>query len=163
MDGRLDESQSLAQQALAAGQQSGRPLAPNSFLIQHGMTLWERGRIGELESTLRGFIAQNPLIVFARCALQLILLQQGRPDEARIEFDRLAEGEFRLVQRDWNWMPSMFVLADVCADLGDAENAEILYRLLSPYASHNAMLGNVHTYGSVAFALGRLAPSSAPG
>ena len=157
MDGRLDESQSLAQQAFAAGQQSGRPLAPNSFLIQHSMTLWERGRFGELESTLRGFIAQNPLIVYARCALQLILLEQGRPDEARLEFDRLAEDGFRLVQRDWNWIPSMFVLADVCADLGDAENAEILYRLLCPYASRNAMLGNVGTYGSVAFALGRLA------
>ena len=51
----------------------------------------------------------------------------------------------------------MFVLADVCADLGDVEHAEILYRLLAPYASRNAMLGNVYTYGSVAFALGRLA------
>jgi eukaryotic-like serine/threonine-protein kinase len=157
MDGRLEAAENLAQQALAAGQLSGRPLAPNSFLIQHGMTLWERCRFGDLESTLRGFIAQNPLIVFARCALQLILVQRGRPDDARIEFDRLAEGEFRLIPRDWNWMPSMFVLADVCADLGDAENAEILYRQLAPYALRNAMLGNVYTYGSVAFALGRLA------
>jgi class 3 adenylate cyclase len=157
MDGRLDESETLAKQAFVAGQQSGRPLAPNSFLIQHGMTLWERGRFGELESTVRGFIAQNPLIVFARCALQLILLQEGRPDDARAEFERLAEGEFRLVQRDWNWLPSMFVLADVCADLGDAQRAEVLHRLLAPYASRNATLGNVYTYGSVAYALGRLA------
>jgi class 3 adenylate cyclase len=157
MDGRLDESEMLAKQAFVAGQQSGRPLAPNSFLIQHGMTLWERGRFGELESTLQGFIAQNPLIVFARCALQLILLQNGRPDDARAEFERLAEGEFRFVQRDWNWLPSMFVLADVCADLGDAQRAEVLYRLLAPYASRNATLGNVYTYGSVAYALGRLA------
>jgi eukaryotic-like serine/threonine-protein kinase len=157
MDGRLDDSEALAKQAFAAGQQSGRPLAPNSFLIQHAMTLWERGRFGELEPTLRGFIAQNPLIVFARCALQLSLLQLRRPDEARIEFERLAEGDFQLVQRDWNWLPSMFVLAEVCAELGDAGRAEILYRLLAPYASHNAMLGNVYTYGSVAFALGKLA------
>ena len=113
--------------------------------------------MGDLEPTLRGFIAQNPLIVFARCGLQLSLLQLGRPEEARIEFERLAEGEFASVQRDWNWLPSMFVLADICADLGDTEHAEVLYRLLAPYSSHNAMLGNVHTYGSVSFALGRLA------
>ncbi len=94
MDGRLDEADALAKHALEAGQQSGRPLAPNSFLIQHGMSLWERGRMGELEPTLRGFITHNPLIVFARCALQLSLLQLGRPEEARIEFERLAEGEF---------------------------------------------------------------------
>jgi class 3 adenylate cyclase len=156
-DGRLDEADALAQQAFAAGQQSGRPLALNSFLVQRGMIAWERWRLSDLEPTLRGFVAQNPLIVFARCGLQLTLLQMGRPAEARVEFDRLAEGEFRLVPRDWNWIPSMFVLADVCADLGDAENAEILYRQLTPYASRNAMLGNVYTYGSVAFALGRLA------
>lgn len=49
MDGHLEASQNLAQQALAAGQLSGRPLAPNSFLVQHGMTLWERCRFGDLE------------------------------------------------------------------------------------------------------------------
>jgi class 3 adenylate cyclase len=157
MDGRLDDAQALAKLAYEAGLHSGRPLTPNSFLIQHAMGLWERGRFGELEPTLRGFIAQNPLIVFARCALQLSLLQLGRRDEARIEFERLAEAEFNLVQRDWNWLPSMFVLADVCVELGDADHAAVLYRLLVPYAPHNAMLGNVYTYGSVAFALGRLA------
>ncbi len=156
MDGRLGEADALAQQAFAAGQQSGRPLALNSFLVQKGMASWERGLLGDLEPTLRGFAAQNPKIVFARCGLQLTLLQMGRPDEARVEFERLAEGEFRLIPRDWNWLPCMFVLADVCADLGDAANAEILYRQLSPYASRNAMLGNAYTYGSVAFALGRL-------
>jgi class 3 adenylate cyclase len=51
----------------------------------------------------------------------------------------------------------MFVLADVCADLGNTQRAEVLYQLLAPYASRNAMLGNVYTYGSVAYALGRLA------
>jgi len=109
------------------------------------------------EPTLRGFVAQNPLIVFARCALQLSLLQLGRRDDARIEFERLAEGEFGLVQRDWNWLPSMFVLSDICAELGEGKHAEILYRLLAPYSSHNAMLGNVYSFGSTAFALGRLA------
>ena len=157
LDGRLDESEALAQQAFAAGQQSGRPLALNSFLIQHGFTLWERCRYGELEPTLRGFVAQNPLIVFARCALQLSLLQLERRDEARIEFERLAEEEFRLVPRDWNWLPSMFVLAEICAEVGEVKHAEILYRLLAPYLSHNAMLGFVYSFGSIARALGKLA------
>ena len=156
-DGRLDEAETLAQQAFAAGQQAGLPLAINSFLIQRGNVMWERWRLADLEPAQRAYIAQNPLIVFARCGLQLSLLQLGRPNEAGVEFDRLAEDEFRLVPRDWNWLPSMFVLAEVCAELGDVRNAEILLRLLAPYASHNAMLGNVYTYGSVAFALGRLA------
>lgn len=157
MEGRLDESQMLAQQAFAAGQQSGRPLALNSFLIQHGKTLWERGRLGAIEPQLRGFIAQNPLIVFARCALQLSLLELGRVEEARSDFETLAKDDFGMVPRDWNWLPSMFVLAEVCAELGEVRPAEVLYRLLAPYSTHNAMLGYVYSYGSVAFALGRLA------
>ena len=78
-------------------------------------------------------------------------------EEARTEFENLARDEFAQVPRDWNWLASMFVLADICVDLGEAKHAEVLYRLLAPYSARNAMLGWYHTYGSIAFALGRLA------
>ena len=157
MDGQLAEAASLAQQAFIAGQQSGRPLTLNAFLVQHGMALWELGRLGELEPQLRAYVTQNPLIVFARCGLQLTLVQLGRLDEARTEFESLAEDAFARVPRDWNWLASMFVLAEICVDLGEARHAEILYRLLQPYSARNAVIGWYHTYGSVACALGRLA------
>ena len=157
MDGRLAEAASLAQQAFIAGQQSGRPLTLNAFLVQHGNAMWELGRLGELEPQQRAYVAQNPLIVFGRCGLQLILVQLGRLEEARTEFENLARDEFAQVPRDWNWLASMFVLADICVDLGEAKHAEVLYRLLAPYSARNAMLGWYHTYGSIAFALGRLA------
>ena len=66
MDGQLAEAASLAQQAFIAGQQSGRPLTLNAFLVQHGMAMWELGRLGELEPQLRAYVTQNPLIVFGR-------------------------------------------------------------------------------------------------
>jgi len=157
MDGRLAEAASLAQQAFIAGQQSARPLTLNAFLVQHGMAMWELGRLGELEPQLRAYIAQNPLIVFARCGLQLALIQLGRLEEARAEFETLARDDFAQAPRDWNWLASMFVLADICVDLGEASHAKVLYRLLKPYSARNAMIGWYHTYGSVAFALGRLA------
>ena len=149
---------SLAQQGFVAGQQSARPLTVNAFLVQHGTAMWELGRFGELEPQIRAYVAQNPLIVFARCSLQLAFIELGRLDEARTEFERLAREEFVQLPRDWNWLASMFVLAEICVDLGEAEHAEILYRLLAPYSTRNAVLGWwYHTYGSVAFALGRLA------
>ena len=157
MDGRIQQSQALAQQAFAAGQQSGRPLALNAFLVQHGMGLWELGRFSELEAPLKGFIAQNPLIVFARCAFLLILMELRRWEEARTEFRLLAGEEFGRLQRDWNWLPAMFVLSDVCAELQDEAIAPVLYRLLAPYAARNAVLGGVYTYGSVSLELGKLA------
>ena len=45
----------------------------------------------------------------------------------------------------------------MCVDLGDRNRAENLYKLLSPYSSRNAVLGYVYCYGSVYYALGRLA------
>ncbi len=157
MGGRLPEAATLAQQAFVAGQQSGRPLALNTFLVQHGHAMWELGRLGELEAPLRAFVARNPLIVFGRVGLLMSLLQLGRVDEARAEFESLAKDEFRAVPRDWNWIPSMFALAEHCAELGAVRHAGPLYSLLSPYAARNAALGNGYTYGSVAYALGRLA------
>src|SRR3981081_4659247 len=78
---------------------------------------------------------------------------------SRRSANRIREpGEGRLWFRaDWNWLPSMFVLADVCADLGEEKHAATLYRLLAPYSSRNAMLGYVYSYGSIAFVLGKLA------
>ena len=157
MDGQLPDAMSLAQQAFVAGQQSGRPLTVNAFLVQHGTAMWELGRFGELEPQMRAYVTQNPLIVFARCSLQLAFIELGRLDEARTEFERLAREEFVELPRDWNWLASMFVLAEICVDLGEAKHAEVLYRLLAPYSTRNAVLGWYHTYGSVAFALGRLA------
>ncbi len=157
MDGRLTDAMSLAQQAFIAGQQSARPLTINAFLVQHGSAMWELGRLSELEPQLRAYVAQNPLIVFARCSLQLTLIELGRLDEARADFEGLAREEFAQVPRDWNWLASMFVLAEICVDLGDAKHADVLHRFLAPYSARNAMLGYYHTYGSLAFALGRLA------
>ena len=35
--------------------------------------------------------------------------------DARIEFETLAKDDFAPIPRDWNWIPSMFVLAAVSA------------------------------------------------
>ncbi len=157
MDARLHDAEDLAQQAFVAGQQSGRPLALNAFLIQRGYLLRELGRLAELVGPASAYVAANPLIVFARCGLMTALIQDGRMDDARAELESLAENEFQRVPRDWNWLPSMYTLSEVCADLGDAKHAETIYLLLAPYASHNAVVGYVAAYGPITFALGRLA------
>jgi class 3 adenylate cyclase len=157
LDGRFADAENLAQQAFAAGQQSGRPLTFNGFLLQTGHVMWERGRLGEVEATLHAYIAENPLIVYCQCAMLQCLLQSERKAEAIALFERLAADEFGAIPRDWNWIPAMFIMAVTCADLGMLEHAPILYKLLAPYAARNAVLGFVYCYGSVHYALGRLA------
>lgn len=85
------------------------------------------------------------------------LLEGGKTGEALAGFERLASGRFSAIRRDWNWLPAIFILGDSCADLGLRAHAEVLYELLAPFAERNAVLGFVYCYGSVHFALGRLA------
>ena len=55
-------------------------------------------------------------------------------------------------------MTAITLLADCCADLGDAERAGHLYRLLTPYRDANVVIGlAVVCLGSAARYLGRLA------
>jgi len=65
----------------------------------------------------------------------------GRPDEARAEYEKVAAEDFTAMPRDGRWLYCMVYLSEVCAALGDAERAPVLYRLLTPYAGHNIVLG----------------------
>ncbi|HEY6892494.1 MAG TPA: AAA family ATPase [Solirubrobacter sp.] len=156
--GRLDEAEQLAQETLAIGQ---RGQAENA-LHYYAQTMFnirrEQGRLAEVEGAVRGFIELYPAIPAWRGALALLLIELGRPDEARAEFEEAAEGGFAAFPRDANWLIAITLLAEVCGALGDAARAEELYRLLEPYAGNNVVVGrNATNYGSASRLLGLLA------
>ena len=55
------------------------------------------------------------------------------------------------------WVPSVTLLAEVCAALRDGVRAASLYRLLLPYAGRNVVVGLSDCYGAAARYLGLLA------
>jgi DNA-binding CsgD family transcriptional regulator len=74
--------------------------------------------------------------------LALVYLEIGQRDEARAEFEKLAAGDFSAIPRDGRWLYCIVYLSEVCAALADAARAATLYRLLSPYAGRNIVLGS---------------------
>jgi len=62
-------------------------------------------------------------------------------DEARIEFDALAEDDFKGIPADANWIGSFSLAADACANLGDAKRAGTLYKILKPYDGLTVVAG----------------------
>ena len=62
-----------------------------------------------------------------------ILADLGRLDEARAEFERLAENDFERIPQDAQWTISHALLTDAAAGLGDAERARLLRQRLAPY------------------------------
>lgn len=157
MAGRLAAGEALAWQALVAGQQAGIPDALQSFGVQIAYVRYMQGRFGELEGSIKGLVEQYPETPSWRAALALVYAETGRVAEAREQLERLAADRFAAVPRDRGWLIGIANTAEVCAFLGDAARAAVLYDLLKPYAAQNIVIALATVwYGPVARHLGLL-------
>jgi DNA-binding SARP family transcriptional activator/tetratricopeptide (TPR) repeat protein len=162
--GALDRADRLAAEALAAGAPAEAVTASQYYAIQVLAIRRDQGRMGELEQATRQAVADNPGRLAWRAALANMLCEEGRVDEAREEFERLAAHDFEDVPKDLDWMIAMTLLSDVCADLGDAERAALLYERLEPYADLNVVIGLAAAcLGSASGFLGKLAATMGRG
>ncbi len=156
--GHFDEAEKLADETLAIGRHGQAENALNAYSQALFNIRREQGRLDEVEPAVRRFIELYPALVAWRAALAMLLVEVGRRDEARAEFERLAEGGFDDLPRDANWLIGVTLLAEVCGALGDGARAEALYAQLEPYAGRNVVVGRAATCnGSASRLLGILA------
>jgi DNA-binding winged helix-turn-helix (wHTH) protein/tetratricopeptide (TPR) repeat protein len=160
-DGRFDEAEQLAQTALGYAKKTSDAGAEP---IVH--TLWrtwlarERGDFDVARGLFEGFFrdygewaGQIP-----RAAAAYFSCVVGDREAARRHFDIVAAADFVDIPRDEDWLLSLVLLADACADLEDERRAASLYELLEPYAAMNAAHQTLRLYlGSVTHFLARLA------
>jgi predicted ATPase/class 3 adenylate cyclase len=159
LEGRFEEAEELAHQALALGQTAG---GDTSSLHSFGVHMWslrrEQGRLAELEPAMRQMVDDFPTVPAWRGALAAVYHETGRTADARQELEHVAAKDFEDFPRDVNWMVGMMVLSEVCSLLDDSRHAEKVYRLLLPYAHRYVTIGYaVGYFGSVSHALGLLA------
>ncbi|HET6547164.1 MAG TPA: hypothetical protein VFG79_01820, partial [Solirubrobacter sp.] len=158
LEGTFDEAERLTQETLAIGQRGQAENALHYYAQAMFNIRREQGRLAEVEGAVRGFIELYPAIPAWRAALALMLVELGRPDEARAEFEQVAEGGFAAFPRDANWLIAITLCAEVCGALGDSVLAAELYGLLEPYAGRNVVVGrNATCNGSASRLLGVLA------
>ncbi len=151
-------AEKLAGEALELGQRGQAENATNYYAMALFNIRREQGRLSELEVAVRRFIEMYPAIPAWRCTLALLLVELGRPDEARGVFEALAGPGFGALPRDANWLIAVTLLAEVCGALGDAARAAELHRMLEPYAGRNVIVGRAATCnGAAARLLGILA------
>jgi tetratricopeptide (TPR) repeat protein len=158
LDGRLDEAETLAGHALAAGGRAELITATQYYGVQLLAIRQEQGRMGELEQSAREFAKTYPTVPAWRAGLARLLLEVGETENARRELDILAVYQFEDIPRDGNWMVAMTLLGELCAGLGDSERAGRLYELLLPFRDVNVVIGlGALCQGSAARYLGLLA------
>ena len=156
--GDFDEAERLAGETLAIGQRGQAENAVHVYAQAMFNIRREQGRLGEAEEAVRGFIELYPAVPAWRCALAVMLLELGRDDEARAEFDAIAAAGFDALPRDAQWLIATTLLAEVCGRLGAAAHAAELYERLAPYAGRNVVVGRAATFnGSASRPLGMLA------
>ncbi len=156
-DGRLEEAERLAQQALAVGRGQG-PAAMQTFAAQLFALRREQGRLAEVEAAATGFIQQYPAVPTWRAAVALIHMDLGQEEEARMEFEPLVEDDFAIFPRDGLWPVSMAILAELAVYLNDRERAAALYEHLRSRAELTIVVGTqVDCWGSASRYLGLLA------
>jgi len=154
--GRFDVAERLADEALETGRHGQAENAVNAYAQAMFNIRREQGRLAEVEPSVRRFVELYPALVAWRAGLALLLVELGREDEARAEFEALAH--FEDLPRDANWLIGVTLLAEVAGALGDGARAEPLYGLLEPYAGRNVVVGRAATCnGSASRLLGILA------
>jgi DNA-binding CsgD family transcriptional regulator len=101
----------------------------------------DQGRLAALQPVVSTFLRQQSAASVWRPGLALIYLEIGQRDQARAEFEKLAADDFTDIPRDGRWLYCTVYLSEICAALGDATRATVLYSLLLPYAGYNIVLG----------------------
>jgi DNA-binding CsgD family transcriptional regulator len=158
LQGRFAEAETLIEQALQIGRRMPGLDAPGVYGMQMFALRSEQGGLRALAPLVRHFVATVPRGGIWRPGLALIYAEIGQLDEARIEFDALAADDFAAIGRDGLRAASLSYLAQVCARLGDAPRAAVLYRLLLPHDGRNLLVGTtVGCLGAAASVLGLLA------
>jgi DNA-binding SARP family transcriptional activator len=157
LEGRLEDADRLAAEALAAGSHGETVTAPQYYAIQLLAIRREQDRLGELEQAARDLLATNPNRPAWRAALLTLISELGRIDEAKAEFE-IATRDFEQAPRDGDWLIAATLLADCAAEFGDRERAATMYELMLPYRRGNVVIGLAAVcLGAAARYLGRLA------
>jgi class 3 adenylate cyclase/tetratricopeptide (TPR) repeat protein len=157
LEGRFEEAEQLAQEALIIGQRMRGIDAEGIFGMQMFTSRRAQGRLRELASAVKSFVERQPAASTWRPGLALIYSDLGLKQEARDEFELLAAHDFADLPQDALWIACITYLSEVCAVLGDTAHAATLYQLLLPYAGHTIVVGFAVCYGAASRYLGLLA------
>jgi class 3 adenylate cyclase/tetratricopeptide (TPR) repeat protein len=161
LEGRLADAESLMQRALEVGGGRQGEIAVQFFAAQLLTVRDHQGRLGEMEPAIRAYAEQFPDALAIRAALAMIYALQGRPDEARENFEMAAANDFADIPRDTTWLLTLMMLAQAASALGDAARAKLLYDLFVPYNSRTIVAGPaIVCLGSAARYLGLLAATT---
>jgi DNA-binding SARP family transcriptional activator len=155
--GRFDEAPALIQRAFDIGEPTLAWNAEAARTLQRFVLCRERSGLAQylVEVRDREYLFPSPLV--HRSVLAHALAHLDRPDEAAVFVREIMGHDLSDWHVDEQWFVSLCLLAETCSRIGDPEPAPVLYELLEPYATHNAVAVPEMALDSTGRPLGMLA------
>jgi len=155
--GQFAEAQELIERAAATGEpvlawHPGATRKMQLFLLRR-----EQGRLDGFVPEVRDHAHDFPSPLVHRAILADVYARLEHTEEAQAVLHELTSRDLSDWHVDEEWLASICLLAETCAILGDTERAALLYELLLPYGSHNAVTIPDLALGSTSQPLGSLA------
>ena len=160
MEGRHRDAQRLIGEAFAISQDVEESTIPLIATGQLFTLEWTKGRPGGVEQELRQVAEALPYMQVWRFGLAMIRAAEGDRAEAERMFNGLAASDFADIPRNNQWMITLTLAAELCAQLGDAARAPALYDLLAPCAELSSVTPAGGYAGPVDRYLGLLAQTT---
>jgi DNA-binding SARP family transcriptional activator len=126
MEGRLEDAERLAQEALSIGMRQDALTAGQYYAGQLLAIRREQLSLTELEQAARELVAANADRPIWRLALAILLCDGGRLDEARSVLEPFTEPVVRSLTRDLDWTMTVTVLAEAAVILEDRPRARLV-------------------------------------
>jgi predicted ATPase len=159
--GEFGEARRWQEKSFAIAQETGDASAEFIRVCNGGLVAMDVGEPSELEPLVPQWRVAMDLwrnytsVVPAK--LMLILAVLGRPEEPRTWLDRASADGFALLDGDGEGLAALCCVAELCAQLGVREHAEVLYARLLPFEHRVALMALAHCMGAGAYFLGLLA------
>jgi tetratricopeptide (TPR) repeat protein len=159
MDGRFAEAARLFEGCREISDRVEAPELADSC-VPALVLFQETGRLGELQVAVRAAVDRHPHEPVYQAMLAWLLLELGNSREAKFHFARLAANDFEPVDAAGDRLACLAALAEVCAQLGDAEAVDGLFNRLRPYADRIVTFASCGFFGAVSRYLGKLAATA---
>ena len=157
LDGRFDESEALADEALNIGLTGGHPDSMVVYATQSAVFGWQHGDTSHLVEAAEQLLEEFADLPAWRAAVALVMAMGGRVDAARAQARFFSDNPAGL-DRKSIMTAALCALGEVARILDDHEVATLVYDRLSPYAGLLCVASiNVTEMGPISRALGVLA------
>jgi hypothetical protein len=157
LEGRLDDAQALADEALEIGMAADNPDALVVWGTQALVLGWQRGEVGHLVEPARRLLEEFPELTAWPAAVALVEALAGLHDDARQKLQDIA-ADLDAIDFSATWIPAMMAITEVCRIVDAPECAAPIYERLLPYAQMLCVVSlNLSEMGPVSRALGVLA------